>query len=84
MLFFFCQNITNMNFQSVIENKRILLAEASDGETKKLVDNSANGSTKKSTKYASTCVRLAKLFGGFCVLEERMQIGRPCKFFQGL
>ena len=51
-MFFFRQNITNMNFQSVMENKRILLAEASDGETKKLVDNSPQGNTKKSTKYA--------------------------------
>ena len=37
-----------------MENKRILFAEASDGEIKKLVDNSAQRNTQKSTKYAGT------------------------------
>ena len=35
-------------------NKRVLFAEASDGVVKKLVDNSAQRNTKKSTKYAGT------------------------------
>ena len=30
-----------------MENRRILFAEASDGEIKKLVDDSAQGNTKK-------------------------------------
>ena len=38
-----------------MENKRILLAENSDEEIKKLVDNSHN--TKKSTKYSGTIIR---------------------------
>ena len=38
-----------------MENKRILVAEASDGEIKKLVDNSHN--TKKYTKYSGTIIR---------------------------
>mgnify|MGYP007058294534 CR=1 FL=1 len=43
-----------LNFSSVMENKRRLFAEASDGEIKKLVDNSVQRNTKKSTKYAGT------------------------------
>ena len=37
-----------------MENKSIRFAEASDGEIKKLVDNSALRNTKKSTKYTGT------------------------------
>jgi len=37
-----------------LENKRILFAEASDGEIKNLVENSAQRNMKKSTKYAGT------------------------------
>jgi len=37
-----------------MENKIIPFAEASDGEMKKLVDNSIPRNTKKSTKYAGT------------------------------
>ena len=42
------------NFQSVMENKRVFFAEASDGEIKKLVDNSAQRNTKKSAKHTGT------------------------------
>jgi len=37
-----------------MENKRILSVAVSDGEIKKLVDNSAQRNTKKSTKYTGT------------------------------
>ena len=37
-----------------MENIRIFFAEASGGEIKKLVDNSAQRNTKKSTKYTGT------------------------------
>ncbi|WP_299529719.1 hypothetical protein [Ulvibacterium sp.] len=35
-------------------NKEILFTETSDGEIKKLVDNSVQRNTKKSTKYEGT------------------------------
>lgn len=47
-----------------MENKRILFAEVSDGEVKKLLDNSAQRNTKISKKIIqerSTWVRLEKL-----------------------
>ena len=50
-----------------MEIKRILFAEASDGEIKKLVDNSAQRNTKKNPQnMQKRCkfVRLEKLFGG--------------------
>ena len=43
-----------LNFWSVMENKRILFVEASEGEIKKLVDNSAQRNKKKSVKYTGT------------------------------
>jgi len=49
-----------------MENKRILFAEASDRKMKKLVDNSAQRNTKKSTTYAETiyvCLPL-EIIGG--------------------
>ena len=51
-----------LNISLVMENKRILFAEAIDREIKKLVDNLAKRKMQKSTKI-STFVRLEKLFG---------------------
>ena len=42
-----------------MENKRILFVEASDGEIKKLVDNSAQRNMKKSTKCRNDLCALA-------------------------
>ena len=43
------------HFYSGIESKRLLFAEASDGEIKKLVDTSAQTEeTRKTTKYIET------------------------------
>ena len=49
-----------------MENKRILFAEASDGEIKRLVDNSVEKTRKipQTMQERSKCIRLKKLFGG--------------------
>ena len=49
-----------------MENKKYFFAEASDGEIKKLVDNSAQRNTEnpQHMQERSKCVRLAKSFGG--------------------
>ena len=46
-----------------MKNKRTLFAEVSDGEIKKLVDNSAHRNTKNTQNMPerSKCVRLEKL-----------------------
>jgi len=43
-----------LNFKSAMENKRILFVEVSDGENKKLVDNSTQTNTKKNPQNAGT------------------------------
>jgi len=58
-----------LNFKSAMENKRILFVEVSDGENKKLVDNSTQTNTKKIHKMQEQSMRscLEKLFKGLCL-----------------
>ena len=48
------EQVFKLNFKRSWKTKKILFAEASEGEIKRLVNNSVQRNTKKSTKYAGT------------------------------
>ena len=69
-----------------MENNKYFFAEASGGEIKTLVDNSAKRNTQKNPQHIqerSTCVRLEKLFGNYSKLHSCLRgfASWPCSFF---